>query len=185
MVRDIAFALWFFLPAGLANVAPILAAAAPGLQSWNTPIDGGGTYRGRPVLGAHKTWRGLVSGVVLATLTVFLQQLAAGHFGWAAWIASGYDYSQSHTFLLGPLFALGALGGDAAESFFKRRTGIESGRSWLGFDQLDYVIGAIIFTVPVARLTLPQYAWVVVTWFGLHLLFSYIGYLVGLKKEPI
>jgi CDP-diglyceride synthetase len=35
--------------------------------------------------------------------------------------------------------------GDAVKSFFKRRLGITPGKSWFPFDQLDFVLGAILF----------------------------------------
>jgi CDP-2,3-bis-(O-geranylgeranyl)-sn-glycerol synthase len=185
MLHDIGLAIWFFLPAGIANVAPVLAAAVPGLDKWNAPIDGGRQFRGRPLLGPHKTWRGLAAGILLATLAFLLQQMLVSDFDWAQWLAEGVPYASLPAWLLGPLFALGALGGDAVESFFKRRRGLESGAAWLGFDQLDYIIGAIILTLPVVRLEIIQYLWAVVVWLAIHLASSYIGWLMGLKKQPI
>ena len=46
------------------------------------------------------------------------------------------------------LFALcfGALLGDIVESFFKRRLGKNRGEDWLVFDQLDFIIGALVLS---------------------------------------
>src|SRR2546430_15314182 len=104
----------------MANVTPILVAPLPGLRQLNAPIDCGLTFRGKRVLGSHKTWRGLVAGVALATLTLWLQQLAVEHFHWVRAMAGSVNYAHLPTIVLGVLFGLGALGGDAVESFFKR-----------------------------------------------------------------
>jgi CDP-2,3-bis-(O-geranylgeranyl)-sn-glycerol synthase len=185
MLHNIALALWFFVPAGFANVAPVLAAAMPGLKHWNSPIDGGRQFRGQPLLGSHKTWRGLLAGVLLATVVFYAQQAAYAHYDWAKWISGAVAYTSLSALVMGPLFALGALGGDALESFFKRRRGVKSGEAWVGFDQLDYVVGAIIATLPVVQLGVVVYLWVAVVWFAVHLISSYLGYVLGLKEKPI
>jgi CDP-2,3-bis-(O-geranylgeranyl)-sn-glycerol synthase len=47
------------------------------------------------------------------------------------------------------LFSLccGALLGDVIESFFKRRIGKDRGQDWIPFDQLDFLIGALTFSL--------------------------------------
>jgi CDP-2,3-bis-(O-geranylgeranyl)-sn-glycerol synthase len=185
MLHDIAFALWFLLPAGAANMAPVLSAALPYAKNWQTPIDGGRKFRGRELLGSHKTWRGLISGVLVATLVFWLQQVIFNHFGWARQISNEVDYSSLSVLIVGPLFGLGALGGDAVASFFKRQRGVPSGQSWLPFDQLDYIIGAVIATLPLVVLAPFIYLLIAVIWFLLHLLVSYLGWKLGLKERPI
>jgi CDP-2,3-bis-(O-geranylgeranyl)-sn-glycerol synthase len=173
------------LPAAAANAAPIISARLPLLERWNTRMDFGKKYHGAPVLGSHKTWRGLVSGMVIATLVLWVQQVLAGNFD-AFWIfTGGVDYPALPTLLLGPLFGLGALGGDAIESFFKRRHGTPSGESWLPFDQLDYIIGAVVVSLPFFILTWRQYLLIFVIWFFVHLASTYAGWKVGLKAKPV
>ena len=184
MINDILFAAWFLLPAAIANIAPVLVAKVPGLAAWDAPIDGGRMFRGHDLLGPHKTWRGFVAGIILATLTLCVQQLLSHDSGWVASF-SPVEYATLPTLILGPLFAIGALGGDAVESFFKRQSGIKSGGSWVPFDQIDYIIGAIIATLPVFVASAAQYAWMLGIWFVMHLLGSYVGYLLRLKKDPI
>ena len=185
MLEDVLFALWFFLPAGLANVTPILVAPLPGLRNLNAPIDCGLKFRGRRVLGAHKTWRGLISGIIMATVTLWLQQLAVAHFGWARTLTSSVDYAHLPTVALGILFGVGALGGDAIESFFKRQRGVPPGRGWFPFDQLDYIIGASLATMPFVALSVLQYGLLIVLWLVVHLVASYVGWLLHLKERPI
>jgi CDP-2,3-bis-(O-geranylgeranyl)-sn-glycerol synthase len=185
LLHDIVFSLWFFLPAAEANVAPIFAAKLPGISTWDAPIDGGKKFRGKRILGDHKTWRGIVSGIILATLVLGLEQLCVIHFAWARRLTGQVDYRTLPTLLLGPLFAIGALGGDAIKSFFKRQRGTPAGQTWVPFDQLDYIIGGAVAALPFIRLTIGEYAWLFVIWFGIHLLSTYVGWRLGLKERPI
>jgi CDP-2,3-bis-(O-geranylgeranyl)-sn-glycerol synthase len=185
MLDDVLFALWFFLPAAMANVIPILVAPLPGLKNWNAPIDGGLLFRGKRVFGSHKTWRGLIAGVIMATLILALQQWAVMEWSWARDLTAHVDYRHLPTLIVGPLFGIGAIAGDAIESFFKRQRGIEPGHGWFPFDQIDYIIGASVATAPFVILTLTQYVWLILLWLVVHLVSSYIGWLIGLKERPI
>jgi hypothetical protein len=71
MIRDILFVIWFFLPAGLANVAPIFAAKLPYLKTLTFPLDGYITFRGKRLLGEHKTLRGVISGILVGIFDRF------------------------------------------------------------------------------------------------------------------
>lgn len=185
MLHDIAFVIFYFLPAAVANSVPIPASKLPGLRRWETPLDGGRKWRGQPVLGPHKTWRGVVIGIITATITLWIEQETVRHLGWAERLTAGFGYASYPTLILGPLFAIGALGGDALKSFFKRRRGTKSGETWFPFDQLDYIVGGALLTATFIRLTLAEYIWLFVIWFGIHLLASYLGYRGHLKDQPI
>ena len=185
MLKDIIFALWFFLPAGIANATPIFVAKIPALSRFDAPLDMGKSFRGKRIFGSHKTWRGLISGVIAATIVLGLQQLLVQHTAWARALTSAVDYSHLPTLIMGPLFALGALGGDAIESFFKRQRGTPPGHGWFPFDQTDYIIGGAIATMPFVTLSNWQYLWLVLIWLGTHLVASYVGFLLHLKERPI
>lgn len=185
MPHDILFAFWFFLPAGVANATPVLAAHLPLIKKLDYPMDLGRTFRGKRVFGTHKTWRGLITGMLAATLVLWWQQIAVQQFGWAQWVAADVDYAHLPVLLLGPLFGFGALMGDAIESFFKRQRGVKPGDGWFPFDQTDYIIGGAIATMPFVQLSLLQYGWLLLLWLSLHVIASYIGYLAGLKEKPI
>jgi CDP-2,3-bis-(O-geranylgeranyl)-sn-glycerol synthase len=79
----------------------------------------------------------------------------------------------------------GALLGDAIESFFKRQARVKPGNTWFPFDQIDYIIGGLLFSLPVITLGVKYYFLILVVWLLLHLISSYIGYLLGLKTKPI
>jgi len=185
VLKELFFALWFFLPAGVANMMPIFAARVPQLKHLDAPIDFGKSFRGKRIFGAHKTWRGLVAGIIFGTITLYFQQLLVAHSGWLQSWTSPVDYAQLPTLVLGPLFAIGALGGDAIESFFKRQVNIPPGHGWFPFDQTDYIIGASIASVPFVSLSLWQYFGLVLMWLVIHLAASATGYLIGVKERPI
>ena len=183
-MNDILFAIWFFLPAGIANVVPVLIAKAPLLSEWKTPVDLGLKLRGKPVLGPHKTIRGLVGGTFAGFLIFALQVQAYESYQWAREVSGGLDYSELSLWI-GVLLAFGALFGDLVKSFFKRQINVISGKSWFPFDQLDYIIGGLLFSSMIVVLEAKQYILIIIIWFLLHLLTSYLGYLTKFKSDPI
>lgn len=132
--------LYFFVPAYVANMSPVLV--QPWFTSFAAPIDAGCMFRGRRILGDHKTWRGVLAGIVVAPLVLELQILAdrADYMRGLALL----DYGTCSLWL-GVLMGLGTGIGDAVKSFFKRQLGIAPGASWIGFDQLDFFVGAYAF----------------------------------------
>lgn len=184
MVEDILFALWFFLPAGIANVTPVIIAKAPLLSQWNTPVDFGLKWRNKPILGPHKTIRGIVIGTLAGTVIFLLQKYAFDNYQWVVDISGGVNYT-SLSIWLGVLLSFGALFGDMVKSFFKRQLAVASGKSWFPFDQLDYILGGLILSSFVIVLSLKEYILIIIVWFLIHLLSSYLGYHLRFKKDPI
>lgn len=144
-IIEVLLIIWFFLPAGVANSSPILAAKLGILEKLNYPIDFKKSFRGKRVLGDHKTIRGLVVGFTLSLVTVHLQNVIIP-------FAQGTPF-----YMLGFALGLGALSGDMIKSFFKRRTNLAPGAPWVPFDQIDYIIGASIFSYFVVPLGLSDY----------------------------
>lgn len=184
MIEYLIFALWFFAPAGFANAAPVFANKIPVLNQWKTPIDFGKSYRGKRILGDNKTWRGFCFGVLIAALTLLLQKYLYANNTWLQETITVVNYSTI-TVWLGVLLGAGALLGDAVESFFKRQASVPSGEAWFPFDQIDYIIGGILLSSLVVTLSPAYNAAILLVWFGLHLISSYIGFLLGLKDKPI
>jgi CDP-2,3-bis-(O-geranylgeranyl)-sn-glycerol synthase len=170
-IINVLFAFWIFLPAGAANMSPVLANRIPGLRRWDTPIN-------KRLLGSNKRWRGLVVGTLVGSLVAVAEFALFSRFIFSAQtalvVAAG-----------GALMGFGALVGDAVESFFKRRVGVKPGHSWFPFDQIDYIIGGLLFSYPLIRWPLDLALTIFVLYFGLHLAVSYLGYLLGLKDKPI
>ena len=164
-MRDLLFAFYLFLPAGIANTIPPILTRLLGA---GRPIDAGRTWRGQPILGSHKTWQGLIGGTIAGAITFAVQRFV-----------DDFDVPLA----LAVLMPFGALCGDLLKSFFKRQMAIAPGTSWFPIDQLDYVFGALAVTVPVMWLPWRIVLYTIVVYFVLHVIVSAIGYAIGFKDE--
>ena len=133
-------ALYFMLPAYIANTAPVFATKIFG-PKFNWPIDFGLKIKGKPLLGKNKTWRGFIAAVIAAILIVYLQKYLYT-FAWAKDL-SLFDYSKINLWLAGFLFGFGVILGDAVKSLVKRRKSLEPGAKWFPWDQMDF-LGALL-----------------------------------------
>jgi CDP-2,3-bis-(O-geranylgeranyl)-sn-glycerol synthase len=160
-------AIWFILPAYVANATPVV-------MGGGTPIDRGKMFRdGRPIFGPGKTIRGFVAGLVAGSVVGVVQGIAAGQ---------PCTYS-----MLGLLLAFGALVGDLAGSFIKRRLNIPRGGAAPVLDQLGFVVLALIFATPLVLQM--QIGWevaltILIITPPIHLATNFAGYKLGLKSRP-
>ena len=170
--------LYFMLPAYVANMAPVFFRK---VNLLNYPLDFNRKYKGQPILGPHKTFRGLVFGTLMSIITAYLQHLLAMK-GIAVFLqAPGVDYSN--WFWLGFLLGFGALFGDAVKSFFKRRVGINPGERFVPWDQLDFVFGSLIFVRFVYAVPFPMFVIAIIASFLLHIAANHIGFYLKIRKE--
>ena len=165
-------ALWFFLPAFVAN-------QMPGYGAWlhvpgQVPIS-------RKWLGENKTWAAYYMAAFGSSLTFLLQQ-------WTTEVNVVYGWYVSPNILegiaMGSLFGIGAVVGDHAKSLIKRQLGKAPGESWWPFDQLDYVFGALLFVYPFSGWIGWEKFWtlIAVALIG-HPIVNGIGYALGLRKK--
>lgn len=163
--------LYFILPAYFANMGPIVG---------NLLRLPGGIPISKNLLGFHKTWRGFYMGYFLALLVLWLQ-----YYIQTKGIFETYNllnYENINLFLYAGLFGIGALTGDAVKSFFKRKLGIKPGGQWFPFDQLDFVIGTLIFLSP---FFIPEWQTIltlIIITPILHLLTNVAAYKLKIKK---
>jgi hypothetical protein len=155
------------------------------------PIDGSREWRGRPIFGRTKTWRGPVA-VGLGAGLVYAVQREVLH-AWPAAAALEYaDYSRL------PGIWFGVLAGGVAElfelpnSFVKRRLGIgpseTAARAPLSqlfflWDQLDVLIGywvVFAFVLPPSPSRVAISALIVAF---VHPGLSWLGYRLGMRKS--
>lgn len=176
MLDSIISVFWFLLPAGIANMSPVLFKWIPVLK---TPVDFGKTFRKKPIFGKNKTWRGLVCGTLVAILVVYLQKLLYPYMQNYSLI----NYSSTSVFLLGFLLGFGALLGDLVESFIKRQRNTSPGKSWPPWDQIDWIIGALIFGSLLVPLSLSEIATALLLFGLLHPLMNILGYALRIKKS--
>ncbi len=168
--------IYFFIPAGLANVAPTTMRWVP---LFRYPIDSGLKFNGKPLLGANKTWRGLLFAVLFAGLFGWFQSYLYA-FSFFRNI-SLFDYSTIDGALLGGLLGLGAMVGDAIESVIKRQMNYPPGKSLLIWDQIDWILGALLFSWLLVDLTVSLVVTIIIIFFGIHIFFKHLG--VWLKMD--
>lgn len=171
--------LWFFLPAGIANMMPVFVKKY--FKFLDIPVDRGITFRGKPVLGRNKTWRGIIFGTLGGILTVSIQTILYNNFDIFRNI-SLVPYNEYNFVLLGFLMGFGALLGDMVKSFFKRQVGHEPGKRFFPFDQVDFVVGFLLLTSFIFRPTWQVYLFLILFVPALHVLTNHIGYYLGLQK---
>lgn len=174
------FWLTFYLaiPAFVANMIPIVAAKWQWIPTLDRPLDGGRSWRGHRVFGANKTWRGLFLG---ASLGMLIGVLYWGLAWFGIVIVPGL-YSFASFALFGLLGGVGALLGDAIESFFKRQVGIAPGRPFIPFDQIDYLLGFIALTWLIFPWSLSQIFILLLCGCVLNPITNLLAYVFRIKK---
>jgi CDP-2,3-bis-(O-geranylgeranyl)-sn-glycerol synthase len=154
--------LYFMTPAYAANMAPPLVRYWRG---WNRPIS-------PRWLGSHKTVVGFGIGVLAAVVAAFIQSRIA-------W--EGALVAPEPWMMLGLRFGLGAMAGDATKSFVKRRAGIAAGRPWIPWDQIDFVLGALVLVWGAAALSWGDLVTILaLSVFG-HVLVNHLAYWLGIR----
>jgi len=152
---DFAFIIqsfWIIIPAYIANASALLVGG-------KTPIDFGKKYKdGKRILGDGKTWNGLITGgfigitagFAIATVAPYINQIfEENNLGFLS-----VTNFEGFPFMI-PIIAsitYGALFGDIIESFFKRRRGISRGNNWIPFDQIDFILGVLCFSLLMSAL---------------------------------
>ena len=163
IARLVGEALKFIFPAYCANGAPVLAGGG-------LPMDLGRKLRdGRPVFGKNKTFRGFFAGLIVGTFVGLIESVV-------------FNYPV----LFGLVTTLGALVGDLTGAFLKRRLNIPPGGMLPVVDQLDFIVGALVFALPSFQhvLSLELAVTVLIITPPIHFLMNYAAYRSGLKKNP-
>lgn len=173
--------IYYLLPAATANIGASVSSKI--FPKWNTPIDQHKTYRKHPILGNHKTIRGFVCGSIIGFIVYIIQIYLYNNSSFLNRIS--YINYNNYPLYFGLLLSSGALLGDLAKSFFKRQMNIPSGKTWLPFDQIDWIIGSLIITSLVTTYNALFILLAISIGFTLHLVVKAIGYLAKIEKTPI
>jgi len=161
-LNDLLIAVYIAIPTYVANSTPVLLGGG-------TPIDQGRKFiDGRPILGANKTKKGFTYGLLLGVLAA---------------LAEAAVFTNYALVLAGIAASLGALLGDLLGAFVKRRANIPPGNPLPVVDQLDFVLGALLLTSPLLKLTLGTILILVMATVPIHLLSNAVAYALRLKKR--
>ena len=177
-----AYVIYFMLPAYLANVSALVFGGGK-------PVDFGRNYRdGRRIIGNGVTWKGTIIGTLIGTFIGIIQGSVSVYYGNIFSLIPGIMIIQGPiptSIIQGALIGLflggGALIGDAVGSFIKRRIGIERGKAAPFLDQLDFVIGALVFASLIVFIPLNMIIIILIISIVLHILTNMIAYLIGMK----
>jgi CDP-2,3-bis-(O-geranylgeranyl)-sn-glycerol synthase len=174
LVYEIAYALYFILPAYVANASPIIFGGGRAIDAGKKLPDG------KPIFGSHKTVRGFCAGLVAGTLTGAVQSVVLKYN-----LLPSFVLPFQFNIMSGFMISLGALTGDLFHSFVKRRFSIPEGSPLPIADQLDFVVGAFFFYFIISQsLSLLTVAIILAVTLPLHLLTNFLAYKLGLKKTP-
>ena len=154
-------ALKFIFPAYCANGAPVLVGGGPPLDFGKNFLDG------KRILGKNKTFRGFFFGWVIGILVGLVEYLLFGY-----------------PLLFSVLSPLGALIGDLAGAFLKRRLNINPGGLFPIIDQVDFVGGALLFSLPLSMVYWELAIAVIMITPPIHLFTNFLAYKLKLKNNP-
>lgn len=189
--EPVACALLIIAAFSAAGVLHVLWLRWPLSSALAVPIDAGWRWRGRRVLGEHKTLRGFAA-IVPATGLLFAA-LGATRDWLPPWLAAGlWQMETAELLLLGVWAAFWFMAGELPNSFLKRQWGLAPGdvpaagakrAICLLLDRVDSILAmllALALVVPVPALT-----WLLVLVFGpgIHFLFSVLLWLTQVKKR--
>ena len=167
-----------FLPAFIANAAPVVAKNIPYIRQFSRPINA-------QLFGKNKTLRWLLMGIIAGSLVGLTLFLLRGFLTLLLPVYSDYYNLYSGwlvSIIIWGWLGLGALIGDMAKSFWKRRLGIKPGAMFQPWDGIDYMVWAIIFLLPWYNPGIIGSIFLLVIWPVLSLLANTIAYHIGWKE---
>ncbi len=171
--------LYVMLPGALANMMPVFVRK---INFLNVSIDFDKKwFDKKPIFGDHKTYRGFFFGILAAIIVAYFQSILYKTNSFFQQI-SFFNYNETSFLIVGSMIGFGVLFGDLVKSFFKRRMNIKSGDSFFPWDQLDLVIGAIIF---ISIIQIPPWKMILFSLIAapfFHILFNHMGYWLGIKE---
>jgi CDP-2,3-bis-(O-geranylgeranyl)-sn-glycerol synthase len=177
-MNELIVAFWLMLPAYLPNNCAALFGGG-------LPLDMGLSLQdGKRIMGDGKTFRGTIAGTICGVLFGLFLNLLAPSIGLPAF---GQGWGQIPV-LFG--LSMGAMLGDMAAAFFKRRLGLGRGAPLAVIDQLDFVVGSWLLTLALVpawfwqNFTLTIILIVLIITPILHRMVNILGYRMGAKREP-
>jgi CDP-2,3-bis-(O-geranylgeranyl)-sn-glycerol synthase len=157
-------ALKFIFPAYCANATPVLAGGGKRIDFGRNFVDG------KRIFGNNKTFRGFFFGWGIGIVVGLAEGLVFGF--------------QNYPILFALFIPLGALLGDLSGAFLKRRIGIAPGGLLPIVDQVDFVVGAVVFSIPLFLISWEVAVSVLLITPPIHLFTNFLAYKMKLKKNP-
>ncbi|MEM2940319.1 MAG: CDP-2,3-bis-(O-geranylgeranyl)-sn-glycerol synthase [Thermoproteota archaeon] len=149
--------VFFYIPAYAANASALIFKGRKQMDFGKFFIDG------KPVFGKGKTFRGFFLGLAVGVIIGILM---------------GIPFSQVF------LISLGALLGDLAGAFIKRRLSIKPGDPAPILDQFDFMLGATLLSQPWKYLDPRSIIIIMALTPAVHLVSNVSAFLLKIKKVP-
>lgn len=192
MLEALAQSALLTLMMAVGGIGHLIWMRSPWSEPFNVPIDGGAAWQGRPVLGANKTWRGLMAmPVVCAAVFWAVGALRYEIPGLSAliWPVSTFELAVT-----GAGAGLAFMLAELPNSFLKRRLGVAPGQAPASpltraacavLDRFDSLAGLLVFLALTVGISLAFTLWTLVLAPMVHLLFSYAMFRLGLKNRAL
>lgn len=169
----VAYGFWLIAVAYASN-------AFPPLVKGKIPIDKGKKLRNKRLLGDGKTFEGSIAGFLFGLFIGLILLYFQPDLKGIPELSSLPDLSLIMVLLL----SIGAILGDMFGSFIKRQFNLKRGRPAPLLDQLDFVIGALLFLSLVYVPPLEVIFFIIIITPIIHWMANIIGYLAGVKNDP-
>jgi len=159
-VNDLILAIYFMIPAYIANSIPTVFGGGKSIDFGRKFIDG------ERIFGTNKTIKGFLSGLICGSLAAIMEDFI---------LIKGFA-------LVGISVSLGSLSGDLFGAFIKRRLKLAPGFPLPLMDQLDFIFGALLFAYPVYNLTLGAVFILILVTPPFHIFTNALAYVLKLKN---
>ena len=188
LLNAIITVLWIMGPAYIANSVAVLTGG-------KYPIDQGRTLSdGNRILGDGKTWSGLLGGTLGGIMFGIILDTGDGRMTLERLTGEEHVLSlwSENPAIVFFLLSFGALFGDMAASFYKRRQNLLRGDKFAILDMYDFIFMSLLLCMVFQRDWLlswildgwaPLFTVLILTPF-LHRGVNIIGYNIGVKNEP-
>jgi len=157
--------LLFLLPLYLTNSLAVIF-------SGKTPLDFNILFIDeKPLLGKGKTIRGTIGAIIFTVLLCVPVSYFANF------------YFPNYIFI-SFILSLGAIFGDLAESFIKRRLNMPPGKELFPWDQIDFLIGGLIFGIQFYIPSIFELIFMFALTLILHRVTNIVAFKLKLKRVP-
>ncbi len=151
-------------------------------------LDGGRTFRGKPLFGGNKTLRGVLA-MAIGTAVMLAFQAGVLHRNPALADLELFDYGSVNGWLLGFTWGAAAMLSELPNSFVKRQLGVAPGAPATGpsaflfylVDQVDLLLGSWLVLMWFVPVTVTRVALSVVIVILVHQLITAVSYSLGIR----
>jgi len=188
--RTLRRAAWLILPVVVGGLCHVAVLKTDFLGPLAVPLDGGACWRGRPLFGANKTWRGVVVMSGSTALATAAQAALARRMHWKSAVEM-QQYARLDAWAGGAICGLTYCIAELPNSFVKRRLqilpgarAIRLGRIQYLVDQADSVVGCLIPLRLLYRSTVGELVTAFALGLTIHIGIDQLIYAIGVKARP-